>query len=254
MTHSRPDTLTLWNLAEGRPLKEFPLPRVAVSSFTHLVTALAADGSRVAAGWRRSDGISETVAWDARSGKELCRLSEEAAALAFTPDGTRLGIGSPVGRINVWTLATGAPSACPFIMGSGRVTCLAFQRSVVAHLHGPAGAASWRLAAGDADARIMIWDVESQATVSQCAGSFYSVNALAFSPDGTLLAGGGRTRIQLWDVATGNYVLDLDYDDYVTVQTRKKPKPHALKAIHDGCRLRQLGPYQRPQFDRHFEW
>ena len=54
------------------------------------------------------------------------------------------------------------------------------------------------------DYSIKLWDVASGKLVHTLAGHSMDVNALAFSPNGWLLASGSEDRIiKLWDVASG---------------------------------------------------
>lgn len=57
-------------------------------------------------------------------------------------------------------------------------------------------------------------------TLAVGRGSLYDVTALAFSPDGTTLASGGRAQgdrnVRLWDAATGRLLLDLGSGDFIT--------------------------------------
>ena len=70
-------------------------------------------------------------------------------------------------------------------------------------------ARGWWLAAGDWGGNVTIWDVETGMLHVRCQGGGSRIDALAFSPDGTLLAAGGHGRAQLWDVAGGASLLDL---------------------------------------------
>src|SRR5207249_2251855 len=74
----------------------------------------------------------------------------------------------------------------------------------------------WLLAAGDAGGTVTIWDIESNVILTPCRGGLYDVSAVAFSPDGTTLASGGRGPIKLWDVATGKLLLDIISGDNIT--------------------------------------
>ena len=65
------------------------------------------------------------------------------------------------------------------------------------------GSSRWLLAAGGIGGKIVIWDLTRQIPRMRCLGSLYFVQALAFSPDGTVLASGGRMPLMLWDTASG---------------------------------------------------
>ena len=69
------------------------------------------------------------------------------------------------------------------------------------------------MASGSWDRTVKLWDVTTQERirVSTLAGHWNWVNAVSFSPDGTLLASGSWDRtVKLWDVATQTEVATLE--------------------------------------------
>jgi len=60
------------------------------------------------------------------------------------------------------------------------------------------------LASGSADGKVILWDVAGFARLQIIQAHNERLSALAFSPDGKLLATGSWDRsVQLWDVETG---------------------------------------------------
>jgi len=63
-----------------------------------------------------------------------------------------------------------------------------------------AAAAAGDLIAGAADRRVVLWRAATPDPAGECGGHKGTVQALAFSPDSTLLASGGNDgRTILWD-------------------------------------------------------
>jgi len=116
---------------------------------------------------------------------ELKGRGKNILALAFFPDGKRLASGGEDGAVIVWDLSTGSES----FRGESDEKVL----SVVVSSDGGT------LAASGSDG-IVLWDTKTGQEKSNIDPSYCM--ALAFSPDGSTLAGrfGSPPRIRLWDV------------------------------------------------------
>jgi WD40 repeat protein/serine/threonine protein kinase len=165
--------------------REGPLVRGLTSSLGSV--ACSPDGQRFVAG----DGI-EVRLWDAITGKDVARFPSPPGgvyAMAFSPDGTRLGLGGQEGLVTVWDLT----SQQPILRLKGhtaRVTRLRF------------AADGKSLVSSAIDGTAKLWEFatleESRSLVQPGRGP---TPWLAFSPDGRWLAVAGRPT-QLWDART----------------------------------------------------
>jgi WD40 repeat protein len=169
-------TVRLYDVPDGRPRGELHLPTAPppdprtgfVPDPALRRLAFSPDSRRVAVYAGR-----DLVAWDVASGRQLpvIVLPDGTAVrhIAFAPDGRTLAVEFAGGGLELWELATG-----------GRRAALA-ERSVPSHLT-PQAATMRTL---------------------QLARVAHPL-ALAYSPDGRLLAEAGDDRtIRLWDVAAG---------------------------------------------------
>jgi len=131
--------------------------------------------------------------WDLSTEREvlaLTELSDPVAQLAFSNDGTRLIAATWGGTAHAWDVADGR-----------RVEMMPSDASgLMALAISPDDA---RLALGGWNDRVVIWDVAAGRVAASL--SHRGAGALAFSPDGSLLATGSRANgnIRLWDPRTG---------------------------------------------------
>jgi WD40 repeat protein len=189
----------VFDLTDGRCLYSFPNEG---EEYTEAV-ALSAHGHTLAT----KDGRCLTF-WDARTGKELRKLKYGGAGsrsmtdwMTFTPDGKQLAatlMGSAVQLIDVETATvlrtferSWAASACAFSPDGKWLATGGYEQE-----NGVYFAQVIEVATGNELRRF------SGGTHATANGA---KRALAFSPDGTLLAGGGFGEgcLRLWELATG---------------------------------------------------
>jgi RNA polymerase sigma factor (sigma-70 family) len=197
------DTFLALDWRTGREVRRIQVPHEGTS----WVMALSPDRARMS-------GVNaelKPVVWDAASGRELCVLPTATSGWtmrAFSPDGRTLYTGSWKGPVRAWDAATG--KELPAIDKEERVT-----RSLVVSADGRwLAAADHPQAAGGARAEVTVWDLRAGREAYRLPPRPESGRAwaLAFGPDGTLLAavGGlhpaGQDRdgfVTLWDLRTG---------------------------------------------------
>jgi sugar lactone lactonase YvrE len=80
---------------------------------------------------------------------------------------------------------------------------------------------------------VWLWDAPTVECVHRFAGFRKTAEALAFSPDGSLLAAGSREgRVRVWETASGREKADLDW---------QTGKINAMAFSPDGCTLAAAG-------------
>ncbi len=178
-------TIRLWDRATGAQLQTLIGHRGFVRGL-----AFSADGAQLV-----SCSEDKSVRrWELSSGAEIGAFHGHTGfvhAVAFSPDGTMAASGSQDGTIKIW------PAAAPdtqvtFRNSAGWVGTVALapdsRRAATAHL-----------------GNIRIWDPRTGEEQHRLTGPSELMGhiALTFSPDGSILAAGGRgSAVNLWDTAT----------------------------------------------------
>jgi serine/threonine protein kinase/dipeptidyl aminopeptidase/acylaminoacyl peptidase len=173
-----------------------------------LAMAFSSDGRLMACGNRDAKGKPVISIWVVKQ-KQIIRnilqpTNSEVISLAFSPDAKRLATFNRDPRLRLWDVESGKMTldlpASEAINLSGRVPLFSPDGSI--------------LASGEMDGRIRL--------ISLATGGIREIpapagrpetGALAFSPDGRLLATGHSAsdgKIRLWDVATGNLAATLE--------------------------------------------
>lgn len=152
--------------------------------------------------------------WQAPSGHLLAvwPIAGGSTVLVLSPDGSVAALGDRAGEAQLWDIRSGKTSP-PVGLSRLPLTSLALAPSRHRRVGKSAAAPGWLLAAGDGGGTAHIYDVSSSRIQAVCRGAHYEISALAFSPDGILLASGGRPPVNLWDAATGAPVLYIPSPD-----------------------------------------
>jgi WD40 repeat protein len=213
--------------------------RLVLRGHTARVWHVAGDrtGTRVltaAFGSKDRRPYRELKVWDAATGvllREEIAFDEITDCLALSPDGRRLAVGgrvrsAPPGKVTATLSVSDAAGATAPVLRlpveGGAVRAVAFS-----------GDGRCLAAAADSG-RVRLWDASGTPLHARPLAGPDGLSALAFSPDGTRLAGVSRERVQLWDTASGQDVLFL---------RGAKPRPHdngfnpLVAWSHDGARL-----------------
>jgi RNA polymerase sigma factor (sigma-70 family) len=224
--------LSVIDVATGKELRRLDNPNN--QGFTPVV--FSPDGRTVAGGTALSR-FGTAVLWDAATGKELRRLKGHDGSvnsLAFSPgDGKFLVTGSSDKTVRLWEVATG--KELRRFLGS--------EKTVYSVAFSPDGKI---VAAGGEDQTVRLWDTDTGKLLHHLKGQGVDLqrvvfapvgkllasvgfagticlwdpdtgkeirrwetggdSRLAFSPNGRVLASGGRSAIRLWDAATGKEI------------------------------------------------
>jgi WD40 repeat protein/serine/threonine protein kinase len=194
-------TATLWDVARREE-------RVTLRGHKEKVTDLAfsPDGNWVAT---TSQDYTARI-WDARNGQTLAVLPGPGMnhSVAFSPDGHFLAVSTS-------DQSTGVAAVSLYQIQGRRE-----RRLLVGHRNGTQCLAfhprsAW-LASGSDDHDVIVWDAESAGPLRRWTAHNVYVAALAFSPDGSLLASGAGgdgsvpfRDVRLWDTKNGSSRRDL---------------------------------------------
>lgn len=200
--------IRLWDAATGRVHADWdgpvePITELAFSPDGAMLASASATGLAVWI-WRVADGEPILIIPDALDG---CTVE----ALAFHPGSTRLAVGG------IDWLATGGSNGAIALWDiPGRFEEAAlFEGTTGVAMH-PAGK---HLALATLEQSIGIWDFASQQLIDEFLGHDGPVTALAYSPDGKVLASGSDDRtLRLWN-EKGEEIAVAELDSQITALT-----------------------------------
>ncbi|KAF9564487.1 WD40 repeat-like protein [Agrocybe pediades] len=187
-------SVCLWNVF-GNESNIAP-PCQSVTSAVATV-AWSSDSTRIASGnWGSSLAV-----WSAQTGEavmEPFHHSSSILSIAFSPDGSRISAGTWDGAVVSWDLRTGEMVGNPFQGHSGPVNSIAYS---------PDGS---KIVSSSDKKIIIIWDCSTGKIIRKpLPHNNHQVHSVAFTPDGNRLVW-NVGRIYVWDVHTGEILLDLD--------------------------------------------
>ncbi len=200
----------IWNVESRTMVCELEIPFDQVDLPERLQTlpvmAMSAAGTLLAASPVLPDGSPTIALWNVSQRRLIRQWPMKARSIAFSPDGKLMAVGDAEGQIQLWAVATGEVIV-ELASDSVSITALGFGRDVF-HTAGP-DTIPWLLATGDAGGTVTVWDLNRRIPRSYSRGSQHHIYRVEFSPDGVTLASCGRYLVRLWDVASGQLLLDI---------------------------------------------
>ena len=189
VSSDRHGTVQMWNVAEGKSIS-------AWKAHTRSIRALAFSTDKPI--FITVDEKGTLHSWHAATGAPSAALTLNGhedygwgSALGFSADGKMLRAGSG-STIRSWDTETGSTLE-PIVLQSSVASASSFSPNgkTLAHL--------------DAGKQIIhLWDLPDGVERATLTGHTWAVETFSFSPDGSLLATGGREgAIYVWDVETG---------------------------------------------------
>jgi len=188
-------TVRLWDVAAGKEIRVFE------GRDEMYALAYAPDGKSLAG----SGYDGRVLLWDTKTG-QLVRTFEVPKAwsdsIVFSPDGQQLFVGGQDGTISIWDVGSGKLLRTLKAL----VLCLAVS------------ADGQRLAT--AAREISLWDLSKGEIVQTFKGHTNLIAAVAFSPDGSLLASASWDKTaRIWSLKTGESTHTLKASGKVTYRT-----------------------------------
>ena len=180
----------IWNVKDGQVVLKLD-GRIANLAFSP-------DGKFIAS----CGGDPIATVWDLRTAQVLLKLKgsdEPVKAIAFSRDGQWFASGALDGKIRLWEFPSGKLARTMGIQDAleGKATC----SEILCLAFAPDGR-TLASGASEVDPAVRVWEVATgkQTTAFERLGG--AIHAVAYSPDGTLLAAGGANNaVRLFDLA-----------------------------------------------------
>ena len=189
-----------------QPINHPPAPKTYPSAVPITAIEFGAKGERLFA-----SGYREVTVWDAKTGKLLDRLgniAERVYDLSISPDGQRLAVasGQPgrLGEVRIFDLANRELQSVP-ITTADVVFAVAFSND------------GKRLAAGSADNKLRLVNIESGEVTHELGSHSDWVNSVAWNTDDSRLVTASRDKtVKVFNAQTGARIVSyLGHQNYV---------------------------------------
>ncbi|EKM58865.1 uncharacterized protein PHACADRAFT_136001 [Phanerochaete carnosa HHB-10118-sp] len=260
VTGSADETAVIWDIRSGKPIM-----RLRGHTYSLTDVAFSPDGVRIVTG--SADYVVKF--WDAATGLPLCTFSLDSPVrkLVFSSDGSRLAVmledkialydvGAPIVQLgaihhyNVTDYRSVAFSPTGdriFICAQGLVgrlyntdSCKELlrleepNRKIAVGTFSPDGSSVASIASENRRFMLIVQDA-SKGTIRFKERIWAGGTAVAFSPDGTLVAAAGEMNVVVWNMKSGELVADL----------REMQRVSDIRFLPDGRRILFVGRTDR---------